>query len=96
MNLAAATTALGQLRAPPLERWGVPFPLMDLIGAFRLAIVLRQIKKLKGVGLTPDPESLDTRVSPWATALILFGGEAIICELTHYVPCSQEFLTSMV
>lgn len=76
MSLATVSDALGRLRAPPLESWGIPFPLMDLIGALRLAIVLRQIKKLKGTGMA-NP---DTKVSPWVSALVLFGGEAVMCE----------------
>jgi hypothetical protein len=88
MNLASVTGALGWLRTPPLERWGVPFPFMDLVGAIRLSVVLRQIKKLKGAGL----ENSDTRVSPWINALILFGGEAVICKFSHAV-LSATFLT---
>ncbi|KAF8595978.1 hypothetical protein BDV93DRAFT_548585 [Ceratobasidium sp. AG-I] len=85
-SLASVDATLGWLRAPPFERWGVPFPFMDLIGAFRLAVVLRQIKKLKGAGVGADANSWDTKVSPWATALILFGGEAVICSLLSLTP----------
>ncbi|CAE6416914.1 unnamed protein product [Rhizoctonia solani] len=80
MSLTTVSATLDWLRTPPFEIWGVSFPLMDLIGAFRLSIVLRQIKKLKG------GESSDTQVSPWITALILFGGEAIMCSQLSLTP----------
>ncbi|CAE6355720.1 hypothetical protein RSOLAG1IB_05166 [Rhizoctonia solani AG-1 IB] len=86
MNLATVSAALDWLRTPPFELWGVSFPLMDLIGAFRLSIVLRQIKKLKGGGSS----NVDTQVSPWITALILFGGEAVMCSQLSLTP---SFLT---
>ncbi|CAE6467937.1 unnamed protein product [Rhizoctonia solani] len=86
MNLATVSAALDWLRTPPFELWGVSFPLMDLIGAFRLSIVLRQIKKLKGGGSS----NVDTQVSPWITVLILFGGEAIMCSQLSLTP---SFLT---
>ncbi|GAB1522299.1 hypothetical protein RhiTH_005413 [Rhizoctonia solani] len=82
MSLTSVSAALDWLRTPPFEIWGVSFPLMDLIGAFRLAIVLRQIKKLKGGGTS----NVDTQVSPWITALILFGGEAIMCSQLSLTP----------
>ncbi|CUA77266.1 hypothetical protein RSOLAG22IIIB_12652 [Rhizoctonia solani] len=82
MNLAAVSATLDWLRTPPFEIWGVSLPLMDLIGAFRLSIVLRQIKKLKGGGLS----NTDTHVSPWITALVLFGGEAIMCSQLSLTP----------
>ncbi|KAG8695841.1 hypothetical protein FRC08_007529 [Ceratobasidium sp. 394] len=82
MTLASVNRILSWLRTPLLQRWGIPFPLVDLAGAVRLSIVLRQIKKLKGNGLEPS----DTRVSPWTSALILFGGEAIMCSLLSLTP----------
>ncbi|CAE6458091.1 unnamed protein product [Rhizoctonia solani] len=80
MNLTTVSSTLDWLRTPPFEIWGVSFPLIDLIGALRLSIVLRQIKKAKG------GESSNTHVSPWTTALILFGGEAIMCSLLSLTP----------
>ncbi|KAG8746244.1 hypothetical protein FRC10_005493 [Ceratobasidium sp. 414] len=82
MTLASVDRILSLLRTPLLQRWGVPFPLIDLSGAVRLSVVLRQIKKLKGDGLEPS----DTRVSPWTSALILFGGEAVMCSLLSLTP----------
>ncbi|CAE7147522.1 unnamed protein product [Rhizoctonia solani] len=82
MSLATVSATLGWLRTPPFEIWGVSFPLMDLIGAFRLSIVLRQIKKLKGGGSS----NTDTQVSPWINALVLFGGEAIMCSQLSLTP----------
>ncbi|CAE6505394.1 unnamed protein product [Rhizoctonia solani] len=85
MSLTAVSATLDWLRTPPFELWGVSFPLIDLIGAFRLSIVLRQIKKLKG-----GTSKADTQVSPWITALILFGGEAVMCSQLSLTP---SFLT---
>ncbi|KAG8726094.1 hypothetical protein FRC12_023718, partial [Ceratobasidium sp. 428] len=85
MSLSSVTRILSLLRTPLLQPWGIPFPLIDLAGAVRLSVVLRQIKKLKGAGLDSS-DSSDTRVSPWTTALILFGGEAIMCSLLSLTP----------
>ncbi|CAE6404806.1 unnamed protein product [Rhizoctonia solani] len=82
MSLAAVSATLDWLRTPPFEIWGVSFPLMDIIGAFRLSIILRFIKKLKGGGA----DGIDSKVSPWISALILFGGEAIMCSQLQLTP----------
>lgn len=81
MSLTAVSDVLGWLRTPPFESLGIPFPLVDIAGAIRLAIVLRQIKKLKGQGMNQP----DTQVSPWVNALILFGGEAVMCESCQFI-----------
>ncbi|QRV82107.1 hypothetical protein RhiJN_10122 [Ceratobasidium sp. AG-Ba] len=82
MSLASVNWVLEWLRTPILQRWGIPFGLMDMAGAVRLSVVLRQIKKIKGAG----PQPFDTQVSPWTNALILFGGEAVMCSLLSLTP----------